>query len=164
MNRVLLYTPGTTPVAPESVVAASRPRRLPEKQPGTRHHMTASTSTDTMRAAGQKRRIHDKPSRTEVVACRPWLLAELDAVAPRIVVCLGATAAQALLGSKFRLTQHRGELFNLADDGDVGPERAQDVIATVHPSSILRGPSDKRDKAFDDFVADLRVVSNLLAS
>ncbi|ATD71045.1 MULTISPECIES: UdgX family uracil-DNA binding protein [Gordonia] len=114
------------------------------------------------RAAGQKRRIHDKPSRTEVVACRPWLLAELDAVAPRIVVCLGATAAQALLGSTFRLTRHRGERFDLAADGDVGPDYAVDVLATVHPSSILRGPSDKRDRAFDEFVADLRVVRELL--
>ncbi|MCZ0913001.1 UdgX family uracil-DNA binding protein [Gordonia amicalis] len=116
------------------------------------------------RAAGQKRRIHDKPSRTEVVACRPWLLAELDAVAPRIVVCLGATAAQALLGSTFRLTRHRGERFDLAADGDVGPDYAVDVLATVHPSSILRGPSDKRDRAFDEFVADLRGVRDLLQS
>ncbi|MYR04891.1 UdgX family uracil-DNA binding protein [Gordonia sp. SID5947] len=114
------------------------------------------------RAAGRKRRIHDKPKHTEVVACRPWLLAELDAVSPRIVVCLGATAAQALLGPDFRVTQHRGERFNLASDGDVGSGHDEDVLATVHPSSILRGPRDRREEAFDAFVADLTAVRDLV--
>ncbi|OUC79431.1 UdgX family uracil-DNA binding protein [Gordonia lacunae] len=113
------------------------------------------------RAAGRKRRIHEKPNRGEVVACRPWLLAELDAVSPSIVVCLGATAAQALLGTGFRLTKHRGERFDLGADGEVGPDHAETVVATVHPSSILRGPAERREQAFDAFVADLRVVRDL---
>ena len=113
------------------------------------------------RAAGRKGRIHEKPNRGEVVACRPWLLAELDAISPRIVVCLGATAAQALLGTGFRLTQHRGERFDLGADGVIGPDHSESVVATVHPSSILRGPADQRERAFDAFVADLCVVRDL---
>lgn len=113
------------------------------------------------RAAGQKRRIHEKPNRGEVIACRPWLLAELGAISPRIVVCLGATAAQALLGTGFRLTRHRGERFDLGADGDLGHDHSESVVATVHPSSILRGPTDQRERAFDAFVADLRVVQDL---
>jgi uracil-DNA glycosylase family protein len=93
-----------------------------------------------------KRRIHQKPNRTEVVACRPWLLAELDAVQPELVVCLGATAAQALLGTAFRLTQHRGEVLDL-------PESNAKVTATVHPSAVLRAPD--QDEAYTAFVADL---------
>src|SRR5690348_5690779 len=77
-----------------------------------------------------KRRIHQKPSWSESVACHPWLEAELDVVEPRVVVCLGATAAQSLLGKDFRVTQHRGELL----DSDL----AEHMTATVHPSSILR--------------------------
>ena len=109
-----------------------------------------------------KRRIHKTPSRTEVVSCRPWLLTELDAIQPDVVVLLGATAAKALLGNSFRLTQHRGEVLRLPDDDktiqlDVDPQ----VIATVHPSAILRGPTEERDKAFDALAADLRVVAGL---
>ena len=110
-----------------------------------------------------KRRIHKTPSRTEVVSCRPWLLAELDAVDPGVVVLLGATAAKSLLGSDFRLTQHRGEVLQLPEndlsvDLDVKPQ----VVATVHPSAILRGPPDDRAKAFDGLVADLRVAAGLI--
>jgi uracil-DNA glycosylase family protein len=107
-----------------------------------------------------KRRIHKTPSRTEVVSCRPWLLAELDALEPGVVVLLGATAAKSLLGSDFRLTQHRGDVLELPEsdlDLDVKPQ----VVATVHPSAILRGPPDDREKAFDAFVADLCVVAGL---
>jgi uracil-DNA glycosylase family protein len=110
-----------------------------------------------------KRRIHKTPSRTEVVACRPWLLAELDAVDPDVVVLLGATAAKALMGKDFRLTAHRGEVLHLPPDEletdlDIDPE----VVATVHPSSVLRGPPEDREKAFDGLVADLRVAAGLL--
>jgi uracil-DNA glycosylase family protein len=110
-----------------------------------------------------KRRIHKTPSRTEVVSCRPWLLAELDAVDPGVVVLLGATAAKSLLGSDFRLTQHRGEVLALPEndlsvDLDVKPR----VVATVHPSAILRGPPVDREKAFDALVADLRVAARLI--
>jgi uracil-DNA glycosylase len=109
-----------------------------------------------------KRRIHKTPSRTEVVACRPWLLAEMNAVAPDVVVLLGATAAKSLMGNDFRLTAHRGEVLRLPADRekaelDVDPQ----VVATVHPSAILRGPPEDRAKAFDALVADLRVAAGL---
>jgi uracil-DNA glycosylase len=110
-----------------------------------------------------KRRIHKTPSRTEVVSCRPWLLSEINALAPDVVVLLGATAAKSLMGNDFRLTAHRGEVLEIpaADtmiDLDVDPR----VVATVHPSAILRGPAEDRDKAFDALVADLRVVTAFL--
>ncbi len=110
-----------------------------------------------------KRRIHKTPSRTEVVSCRPWLLAELDALDPGVVVLLGATAAKSLLGSDFRLTQQRGEVLQLPEndlsvDLDVKPR----LVATVHPSAILRGPPEDREKAFDALVADLRVAAGLI--
>jgi uracil-DNA glycosylase family protein len=96
-----------------------------------------------------KRRIHQKPSWSEVAACRPWLDAEFRVVKPRVLVCLGATAAQALLGRQFRVTQQRGE--------PVASELAPVVIATVHPSSILR--SDDRETEFAAFVSDLKKVA-----
>ena len=101
-----------------------------------------------------KRRIHQKPNWTEMTACRPWLEAELEVVRPRVLVLLGATAAQTLLGRQFRVTQHRGELL--------ASELAEAVTATVHPSSILRGDPDERDANFAAFVGDLRVVAGLL--
>jgi uracil-DNA glycosylase family protein len=102
------------------------------------------------------RRIHDKPTRAEVDACRPWLDGELDAVRPDVLVLLGATAAQGLLGSSFRVTQRRGEPI-----GDTGLARA--VLATVHPSSILRErDSEARHEAERRFVDDLRAAATLL--
>ncbi|HEX2286880.1 MAG TPA: UdgX family uracil-DNA binding protein [Mycobacterium sp.] len=110
-----------------------------------------------------KRRIHKTPSRTEVVACRPWLFAEMMSVEPDVVVLMGATAAQSLMGSTFRLTAHRGEALRLpvADEItnlDVDPK----VAVTVHPSSVLRGPPSEREKAFDALVSDLRFAAGLL--
>jgi uracil-DNA glycosylase family protein len=96
-----------------------------------------------------KRRIHQKPSWSEIAACFPWLEAELAVVKPRVLVCLGATAAQALLGRKFRVTQHRGEPV----ESDLAPV----VIATVHPSSILR--ADDRDAELEKFVSDLKTIA-----
>jgi uracil-DNA glycosylase len=96
-----------------------------------------------------KRRIHQKPNWSEIAACRPWLDAELAVVQPRVLVCLGATAAQALIDRKFRVTQQRGQ--------PVESTLAPVVIATVHPSSILR--SDDRDAEFAAFVSDLRSVA-----
>jgi uracil-DNA glycosylase len=96
-----------------------------------------------------KRRIHQKPSWTEIAACRPWLDAELAVVKPRVLVCLGATAAQALLGRQFRVSQSRGEL--------VESPLAEVVTATVHPSSILR--AEDREGEYDRFVADLKRVA-----
>lgn len=107
-----------------------------------------------------KRRIHQKPNRTEVVACRPWLLAELRTVEPDVVVLLGATAAQSLLGNDFRLTQHRGETLQLPPD--TVPDHAAVAIATAHPSSILRLPSPDRDAAYRDLVTDLQRSVELL--
>lgn len=101
-----------------------------------------------------KRRIHQNPNWTEVTACRPWLEAELAVIRPRVLVLLGATAAQSLLGREFRVTQHRGEL--LASD------LAEAVTATVHPSSILRGQPEQREASFNSFVDDLKVVAGAL--
>jgi uracil-DNA glycosylase family protein len=100
-----------------------------------------------------KRRIHQKPNWSEIAACRPWLEAELNVVQPRVLVCLGATAAQALLGRQFRVTRERGR--------PVESELAEHVIATVHPSSILRDP-ETRDQEYAAFVDDLKVVAKLL--
>jgi len=103
-----------------------------------------------------KRRIHDKPNAAEVAACRPWLDAELATVHPRVVVLLGATAAQALLGRSFRVTAHRGEVIEATPFGEF-------VVATVHPSSILRAPDTAaREEAQRAFTDDLRVVASLL--
>lgn len=99
-----------------------------------------------------KRRIHAKPNAQEIAACRPWLDAEIDLVKPEVIVCLGATAAQALLGRQFRVTQHRGEFVP-------SPLPAR-VIATVHPSSILRAPDDATRHAENlRFIDDLKVVA-----
>jgi DNA polymerase len=102
-----------------------------------------------------KRRIHQKPNAEEIGACRPWLESELAAVEPRVLVCLGATAAQALLGRTFRVTRQRGEFV----DSPLAPL----VTATIHPSAILRMEDDDRDRAMDDFVTDLAKVATKLS-
>ncbi len=102
-----------------------------------------------------RRRIHQKPTWSESVACRPWLEAELAAVRPRVVVALGATAAQSLLGKDFRVTKQRGEPLD--------SPLAEHVVATVHPSSILRQRDEEaRRVELAAFVDDLRVVAGLL--
>lgn len=108
-----------------------------------------------------KRRIHQKPNRTEVVACRPWLLAEIAAVQPSAIVLLGATAAQALLGNTFRISERRGELLAVPDEITADP--APLLSATAHPSAVLRDPVD-RDAAYRRLVADLRAVRDELVS
>ena len=95
------------------------------------------------------RRIHDKPTWTEAMACRPWLDAELALVKPRALVLLGATAAQAFLGKSFKVTQQRGKPLD--------SELAELVLATIHPSAILR--AENRDEMFAGLVDDLRVVT-----
>ena len=107
------------------------------------------------------RRIHKTPSRTEVVACRPWLFAELEAVDPAVVVLLGATAAKALLGNDFRVTAHRGEVLHLPPD-DAPPGVDPAVVATIHPSAVLRGPAEAREENLAGLVADLKVAAQLL--
>ena len=102
-----------------------------------------------------KRRIHERPNSLEIAACRSWLDVEIELVQPEIIVCLGATAAQALLGRSFRVTQQRGQLMPF----DAAPH----ALATVHPSSILRAQDDEsRHRAYELFVNDLRVVANAL--
>jgi uracil-DNA glycosylase family protein len=101
-----------------------------------------------------KRRIHQKPNWSEIAACRPWLDAELEVIQPRVLVCLGATAAQALLGRDFRVSRQRGELV----DSDL----AENVIATVHPSSVLRADEATREQEYDALVRDLEKVAELV--
>jgi DNA polymerase len=102
-----------------------------------------------------KRRIHKKPSGREIRACRAWLDAEIEAIEPDIIVCLGATAAQALLGADFRVTEMRGKPMTHA---------GRRYIATVHPSSILRAQDDDARKLdMRRFVADLRVIAEMTA-
>ena len=104
-----------------------------------------------------KRRIHAKPNQMEISACLPWLEAELDVVKPVVLVCLGATAARALLGPKFRVTKQRGEW--------VQARWAPYVTATVHPSAILRAPDDAaRHAEMERFVADLKRIPPILAA
>ena len=106
-------------------------------------------------ASASGKRIHGKPNRKEVIACKPWLDKEIALVQPEVIVLLGATAAQALLGTSFRLTQHRGAYL----DSTVAPH----VLATIHPSAILRmRTSEERDQARKELVRDLRMVAKAL--
>ena len=103
-----------------------------------------------------RRRIHQTPKRFEIDACKPWLAEELEVVKPEAVVLLGATAATALLGSSFRVTQHRGELL----DSELAPL----VSATIHPSAILRAPDERaRAAEREAFASDLRAVADALS-
>ena len=102
-----------------------------------------------------KRRIHQRPDAEQIAACRPWLEAELGQVRPQVLVCLGATAAKALLGPRFKVTQQRGAF--------VESELAPLATGTVHPSSILRAPDDEaRRRAYRDFVEDMRAIAGAL--
>jgi uracil-DNA glycosylase family protein len=98
-----------------------------------------------------KRRIHQKPNSREIAACRPWLEAELRLVKPKLLVCLGATAAQAIFGPSFRVTRQRGKVLL--------SKFAPRVLATVHPSSLLRQPDEEsREREYRRFVVDLRAA------
>jgi DNA polymerase len=115
-------------------------------------------------AEGSKRRIHKAPDLRELTACRPWLLAELHLVRPDVVVALGATAGKALLGRSFRVTKDRGTLIPLPeeytnDGGDPGQQERY-VVATLHPSAVLR--SDDREAAYAGLLSDLRVAAEVL--
>ena len=102
-----------------------------------------------------KRRLHEKPTMREVHACRPWLDAEIDAVSPALIICLGATAAQSLLGSAFRVTKQRGQRIDVPD--------LPPVLATIHPSAILRArTSEDRHRETETFIADLKAARGLL--
>jgi DNA polymerase len=135
-------------VLDEALVEAGIDRRLAYVTNAVKHFKWESRG---------KRRIHQKPNAEELAACRPWLDAELSALRPQVLVALGATAAQSLLGRSFRVTKQRGEPV----ESDLAPH----VLATVHPSSILRAPDEAaRQEAYEAFVADLRVVAELLES
>lgn len=108
------------------------------------------------RGAKGKRRIHKKPNDAEVRACTPWLREEIRVTRPRVIVLLGATAAQSLLGKSFRVTKQRGK--------PVESELAEVVMATVHPSSVLRAPDNERAQAKRAFFADIRAVAKRIAT
>ena len=103
-----------------------------------------------------KRRLHEKPKASEIAACDPWLRAELILTQPRILVCLGATAAQSLFGRDFRVTKMRGQWL----ESEIGAR----ALATIHPSAILRTPADLREAEYRDFVADLSIVAREIDS
>ena len=104
-----------------------------------------------------KRRIHEKPNQTEIQACRRWLEAEIATVKPKVIVALGATAAQTLLGKDFRVTRERGKFIRTTPSAPI-------IMATVHPSSILRAPDDEsREEQFQSFVDDLKKVGRFLS-
>ena len=105
-----------------------------------------------------KRRIHATPQVTHIKACRPWLEAELTLVDPALIVCLGAVAAKSLLGTTFRVTQQRGQVLELTTP--IGVRR---VLATVHPSAVLRASGEDRSGAFAGLVADLRTARTAVA-
>ena len=109
-------------------------------------------------SAPTKRRIHQTPNAEEVAACKPWLEGQLNRLRPELVILLGATAAKSLLGSTFRVTRDRGSLLP-------GPPGSGAVlIATIHPSAVLRGSDEERDNMFEGLVNDLRVAASALRS
>ena len=116
----------------------------------TRVYITNAVKHFKWRPAG-KVRLHQKPNATQIRACKPWWEAELELIQPRVLCCLGATAAQAVLGPKFRVTREHGT-FTPRDDGIL-------VTATIHPSAVLRAKDDDRRDAFDMLVGDLRAVA-----
>lgn len=120
----------------------------------TRVYVTNSVKHFKFVVIERGRRLHKKPSAAEVRACNPWLQEEIRVVKPRVVVALGATAAQALLGKQFRVTQDRGRA--------IPTEFAEAVVATVHPSAVLRAPAEAREEARREFFADLKKVAGYL--
>jgi uracil-DNA glycosylase len=120
----------------------------------TRVYVTNSVKHFKFVTIARGRRLHKKPTAAEVRACNPWLQEEIRLIKPRVIVALGATAAQALLGRQFRVTQDRGK--------PIPSELAEGVIATVHPSAVLRAPDDRRDEAKQEFIADLKQVADYL--
>ena len=120
----------------------------------TRVYVTNSVKHFKFVVIERGRRLHKKPNAAEVRACTPWLQEEIRLVKPRVVVALGATAAQALLGKLFRVTQERGR--------PIPTEFAEAVVATVHPSAVLRAPAEAREEARREFFADLKKVAGYL--
>jgi uracil-DNA glycosylase len=122
-----------------------------------------------------KRRLHQTPGPEHVAACRPWLDAEISLVNPELVICLGATAAKAMFGPSFRITKQRGQLVpldqhvalggegSLFDEPEDAAVKSAWIMATAHPSAVLRGPEEGRQAAYDALVADLRTGASVLA-
>lgn len=117
-----------------------------------------------------KRRLHQTPGPEHVAACRPWLEAELALVDPELIICLGATAAKAMFGNSFRITKQRGQLVPYGPAGDAEGTPPEDagvqsawIMATAHPSAVLRVPEEGRPAAYDALVADLRTGAGALA-
>jgi DNA polymerase len=102
-----------------------------------------------------KRRLHAKPNAREMAACRPWLEAELSVIEPKLIVCLGATAAQQLMGSKFRITREHGKVITGAG--------GRTILATYHPSAVLRAPDEQREKMRKELLADLKRAAKHIA-
>jgi DNA polymerase len=122
----------------------------------SRVYLTNAVKHFRWKARG-KRRLHERPLRSHIVACQPWLRAELDVIEPRLVVLMGAVAAQSLLGSGFSVMRERGLVRDV-------PAGLPPLVATVHPSSILRAPADQRKARMDEFVADLKLAAKLLGA
>src|SRR5215212_6664392 len=120
----------------------------------TKVYVTNSVKHFKFVAIERGRRLHKKPNAAEIRACNPWLQEEIRIIKPRIIVALGATAAQVLLGKQFRVTQNRGKVIR--------SDLADAVVATVHPSAILRAPSDTREEAKREFIDDLKKVAAYL--
>nr|AUN37249.1 uracil-DNA glycosylase putative family 6 [uncultured bacterium] len=116
-------------------------------------YMTNAVKHFKWKPAG-KRRLHQKPNASEITACKPWLWSEIDVVRPKIIACLGATAAQALMGNDFRVTKMRGQWFEFED--------GQKIIATIHPSAILRTPDIDREAEYRHFVSDLAIIARAM--
>ncbi len=121
---------------------------------GRRVYTTNAVKHFRWRQSG-KRRLHERPLRSHMVACRPWLRAELDVLEPDLVVLLGAVAAQTLLGPGFSVMRDRGVVRDV-------PEGLPALVATVHPASILRGPDEEREARMEAFVADLRLAAAIV--
>ncbi len=158
MPRQLSLDETAAPLVPDRPSLKNLSTRRSRTPASTGARSTSPTSSSTRphfkwQARG-KRRIHQKPNWSEITACRPWLDAELEVIEPRVLVCLGATAAQALLGRDFRVSRQRGEL--------VESELAENVIATVHPSSILRADEATREQEYRELVRDLEKVAALI--
>jgi uracil-DNA glycosylase family protein len=107
------------------------------------------------RAPSGKRRIHQKPDRAEIEACYPWLRAEVARIRPHLIVCLGATAAQAVLGREFRVTRQHGQVL----DSELGP-----ALGTIHPSAVLRAPDGTRDELLAQLIGDLEKAATRLSA
>ncbi|MBV9594235.1 MAG: UdgX family uracil-DNA binding protein [Actinobacteria bacterium] len=112
------------------------------------------------------RRLHEKPATAHLQACRPWLAAELGALQPQVIVALGATASESLLGRGFRLTERRGQILDWTPDvdafGSALDSSVRGVVATIHPSAVLRADKDRRAQAYDGLVADLRMAATVV--